>query len=212
MKLFLDLDNTVTESRGAISDEMFKELSGFFHDVVIVSGASKEQMEKQLCGLPCILLAQNGNDTPYWKNTLTLAQRMVINYHITQYASIGEDHVEDRGCQISYSFTGHHAPIEVKKAFDPDGSIRRGVLLENPRPARIDIKVGGTTCLDYFPLGRDKGANIKRFINKLGWSVGECLYIGDALFPGGNDESVQGVIPTFQVKNHLETLAFLETL
>ena len=40
----------------------------------------------------------------------------------------------------------------------------------------------------------------------------ESIYFGDMLFPGGNDESVIGVIKTVSVDNPVDTLAKLVAL
>jgi len=44
----------------------------------------------------------------------------------------------------------------------------------------------------------------------MGWNKKGCLYIGDALFPGGNDETVVGVIETKSVRNPEDTFTLLE--
>lgn len=116
------------------------------------------------------------------------------------------------GAQISYSFVGHHADITLKKEFDPGGSKRREVLASHPPPVGIEVRVGGTTCLDYFPYGLNKGFNVRKYASLRGWPMRECIYVGDALFPGGNDESVIGVMPTFPVQDPEETYGFLTTL
>lgn len=213
MHLFLDLDNTVTESRGKISPEMFETLSGL-ENVIIVSGAEVKQIRAQIGDLNCMILAQNGNDNPIWTRKLNKRERLEIMNHIDTFTTkIKEDQLEDRGAQISYSFVGHHAPIEEKKAFDPKGQYRREVLEKYPLQSDlIEIKIAGTTCFDYLPKGLHKGYNIGKFIDLMGWKKIDCLYIGDALFPGGNDETVIGVIPTFPVENHLENLKFLKNL
>lgn len=212
LKIFADLDNTVTESRGKISPEMFQELSRF-ENVCIVSGAEKKQILSQIGDLKCYVLAQNGNDTTFWTKLLTEKERIEIMSHIQQFAEVGEDFIEDRGCQITYSFTGHHAPVEIKKAFDPDGKKRKEILEKYPLESEtIEVKIGGSTCLDYYPKGFNKGTNVAKFIDYMGWDRNDCVYIGDALFKGGNDETVVGVIETHQVKNHLETLEYLKTL
>jgi len=213
MKIFLDMDNTVTESRGPISPEMYEMLSKF-ETVLICSGASKEQMINQIGDLKCLHMAQNGNHTDFWHRELTEDERNEIQAHMALYApTMEEDQFEDRGCQISYSFTGHHAPRDIKLAFDPTGEKRRAILKQYPlRSDLIEVKIGGTTCLDYYPLGLNKGYNVRKMIQYMKWDKNDCIYIGDALFPGGNDETVVGVIKTKQVKNHLETLEFLKTL
>lgn len=207
---FLDLDNTVTESRGKISPEMFDTLSKI-ESVIIVSGADEKQIRSQIGDLKCEILAQNGNSNSIWKRELNEKEREEIMRHINSFAQIGEDQLEDRGAQISYSFVGHHAPIEDKKAFDPKGEYRRKVLKNYPlENDLIEVKIAGTTCFDYLPKGLHKGYNVAKFAKYMGWKKADCLYIGDALFPGGNDETVIGVIPTFPVENHLETLDFLK--
>jgi hypothetical protein len=44
------------------------------------------------------------------------------------------------------------------------------------------------------------------------WQKEDCLYIGDALFPGGNDETVVGVIPTQLVKDYHATYTYLSSI
>ena len=76
----------------------------------------------------------------------------------------------------------------------------------------VDVVPGGTTCLDFFLRGKNKGYNVLRLIKKEGWLHEDCIYVGDALFPGGNDETVLGVIPTHAVKDPDETFAFVQSL
>ena len=44
----------------------------------------------------------------------------------------------------------------------------------------------------------------------MGWNKEECLYVGDALFPGGNDAVVVGVVPTHQIKDPDDTFRFIK--
>lgn len=211
MKIFLDLDNTVTASRAEIDMRMYDVLA-HVRDKVVISGASEEQIKKQLRGLPCIILSQNGNVNPLWQRLLTSEEREKILAHIRLYGDPNlYDAMEDRGAQISYSMTGHHADHSVKRAYDPGGVKRREILAKYPAPEGIEIKIGGTSCLDYIPAGLNKGANIKEFIRRKGWKLRDCIYVGDALFEGGNDETVIGVIATFPVKGWEDTLKYLTT-
>ena len=59
--------------------------------------------------------------------------------------------------------------------------------------------------------GKHKGFNIAQFLNYQGWRKDDCIYIGDALFPGGNDAAVIGVIPTHAVKDDVETFEFIKS-
>lgn len=219
MKYFLDLDNTVTESRGKISQKMFDLLSKL-DNVVIISGAEFKQIRSQIGDLNCLVMAQNGNHNPFWKRFLTQEEKEKISQHIDKYSedfvrlvysSNVFDMYEDRGCQIGFSLTGHHAPVEIKRAFDPDGRKRREILDKYPLPEGIECRIGGTTTMDYFAKGLNKGYNVKKLLEILHWKPEECMYIGDALFPGGNDETVIGIIPTHAVKNHEETYEYLSS-
>jgi len=60
-----------------------------------------------------------------------------------------------------------------------------------------------------FHFGKNKGYNVRQFIEKMAWDPDQSIYIGDALFPGGNDETVIGVIPTKAVKDYRETYDYL---
>ena len=47
----------------------------------------------------------------------------------------------------------------------------------------------------------NKGTNVQKIIDYMQWSKDECIYFGDGLFPGGNDEFVIGVIDTVSVSD-----------
>lgn len=209
---FFDLDNTVTPSRSEIHPAIFDTLN-HIKNKVIISGASEEQMRSQLGGLRCAVMSQNGNVNSLWKRLLTTEEQELILKHIELYSDKTNptDKTENRGAQVSYSFVGHHAPLEIKKTFDPTGEKRRKMLETFPLPAGIEAKIAGTTCIDYLPIGLNKGTNILKYIELKGWKRRDCIYVGDALFPGGNDETVIGVIPAFSVKMWRDTLEFLTT-
>ena len=66
---FFDLDGCITESRQIISLKMRKKLlSLFFKEgmFVVISGAETERIKKQMNGIPCIPMGQNGNAAPDW--------------------------------------------------------------------------------------------------------------------------------------------------
>jgi len=98
-----------------------------------------------------------------------------------------------------------------KKSFDPDFSIRTGMLNKCPfESAGLEVRVAGSTTFDYIETGKHKGSNILLLLEHTGWRSGDCLYFGDRLLPGGNDESVIGIIDTQEVKNHTHTLELLK--
>lgn len=86
---------------------------------------------------------------------------------------------------------------------DPDKAIRRMMLdcfeteIVELNHLGVQALIGDTSCIDFTIY--HKGDNVRRFVEQIGWCKGECIYLGDALLPGGNDYSVVGVIPTLAV-------------
>lgn len=234
---FFDLDNTLTRSRSHIAPEhavILQKLASIA-DVTVVTGGRKSQIEKQLdpeMHGHYYVLAQNGNEafhrngTELWLRRPTTEQKTAIlaliekmKSHLALAVVNENDLVEDRGCSIAYSTIGHNEDVSKKESYDPDHG-KRLTLIETFRPQvdalrdehGIEVRTGGTTCLDFFHAGKHKGYNIAEFLNVMQWDTHDCLYIGDALFPGGNDETVIGVIPTQSVDDYHETYEHLSKL
>jgi HAD superfamily hydrolase (TIGR01484 family) len=88
------------------------------------------------------------------------------------------------------SALGQHAPLDLKKAWDPDQIKRQQIKkeLEEKLP-EVNITIGGATSIDILPKGFNKASGLMRLLNKLEMSIEDMLFIGDAVFPGGNDYS-----------------------
>lgn len=221
---FFDLDGTLCESREAIGLDVAGALALLERmgaDTIIVSGAEKQRIEQQLGNNSVkYLMAQCGSDTPFWKKKLTERDEIEVRRHIALiqkrlkydwgYGSGDERFVENRGSQITFSLTGFDCDHKFKKDFDPDTRRRQVILKEIPFfSLNLECKIAGTTSLDYNHKEYTKGKNIKRFIDHLGWRREDCIYFGDRFFPGGNDETVMGVIDCVVVsgpKDFLEKL------
>lgn len=223
---FFDMDGTLTRSRSEISDGAaagLRELILSGGDVVVVSGATKDQIIKQLGEITkeVVVMAQNGNhaESPtgetLWRNELTEVQKNGVFdlvskmiRHADLVVNNTADLVEDRVCQISYSLIGHNARLEDKEVADPEKVIRNSLIFRfEPEVAElgnigVQARVGGTTCVDFTIC--HKGENVRRFVEQMGWDCEECIYVGDSLFEGGNDHSVVGVIPTLAVDSPKE--------
>jgi HAD superfamily hydrolase (TIGR01484 family) len=224
--LFFDMDGTITLSRSLISPKMKGLLASLSQTIAITSGSHNDQMSFQVDGLKLIKMGQNGNHVIHpdlgelWNDPLTSEQKAEIMEHAskvwnacTHKVPDEEDLFEDRGAQISLSLYGHHADPVVKRAFDGDFKKRKVLLEQFPFVSdTLEVKFGGSTCLDYFPKGKNKGFNIDRLITQLNWNKDECLFFGDALFPGGNDETVVGVIETISVTDPEDTFQKLTSL
>lgn len=126
------------------------------------------------------------------KNEVMKALNEIISSGIYGIAPVieGDEVIEDRLTQISISALGQHAPIELKKTWDPDQVKRQEMkkILEAKLPD-VSIIIGGTTTLDILTKGFDKAKGLIRLLDKLGMTIDDMVFVGDAIFPGGNDYS-----------------------
>lgn len=219
---FFDMDGTICESRQVISLKMQEALFTLklkHNTVVVISGAERERILKQLNRLDVTyIMAQSGADTPFWRRFLSERDRVEIRRHINQIKKTyphllgpADDLLQDRGSQITFSFTGHNANIEDKKKFDPDGQMRTSILHARKFFSNnLEVRVAGTTCFDYTLKNYTKGRNILKLIDRMEWKKEDCIYFGDAFFKGGNDETVKGIIDTEEVKGPQDLLEKLK--
>ena len=224
--LFFDMDQTIAPSRQMILPDMYAYLSSLPQDIIVVSGSSIEQIPNQLADLRSFRLGQNGNHAidqaglELWHYPLEEHHRTEILDHISEIVELLEhplkhewNPIEDRGAQITFSPIGNTAPVELKKTYDPDRKKRESLLASIPFASQeLIVKIGGSTSLDYLHKDRHKGTNVKRLIDLMSWNKDDCVYFGDGLYPGGNDEAVIGVIETIPVSDHLDCYTKLHNL
>lgn len=216
---FFDMDKTIAPSRQPILPEMYALLAALDQDVIIVSGQATDKIAWQSANLPAIKLGQNGNHAvdldgmQLWSFPLTKAEQAEIMVHIDAVMQLLDakpnpdwSPVENRGAQITFSPIGNEAPLAIKQAYDPDMKKRLALLASVPFDSpNLVVKIGGSTSFDYIHKDKNKGTNVQRLIDRQGWQADDCIYYGDGLFPGGNDEAVIGVIETVPVIDHLDT-------
>ena len=83
---------------------------------------------------------------------------------------------------------GQQAPIEEKKKWDADFSKRKKMKDRlDPLIPEFSVRLGGTTSIDVTKHGIDKAYGIRKLRDTLGIAIDEMIFVGDALFPGGND-------------------------
>ena len=122
-------------------------------------------------------------------------------------AKIWGERVEDRGSQITFSGLGQEAPLDAKKAWDPDFSKRKAmqVLLRKALPD-LSVNIGGSTSLDITHAGIDKAYAMRRLAEHSGIATADMLFLGDAIYPGGNDDAVRAAgMDTIAVRDVAET-------
>lgn len=112
-----------------------------------------------------------------------------INPNENPYGEVAED----RGSQITFSMCGQQAPPGIKKSWDPDRSKRLTLAasMDKILDGKYAITVGGATSVDVSRIGQDKAYGVNKFLAFMHAVPEEAIFIGDALFEGGNDYPVK---------------------
>jgi phosphomannomutase len=237
-----DLDDTLSVSKQPIQEREAQAFATLLNTMKggIVSGAKISQMESQviahlpegtnLSNLYCFTqnaascyLYKEGSFAPVYSFLFTEEESKEVLQALTDVLEEtnlleGEpsygDRIEHRGSQITLSALGQSAPPEVKKVWDPDQK-KRSMLRERllPRIPNFDIGIGGGTSLDITKKGINKTYAISWLKEHEGIDIQDMVYVGDALFPGGNDAVVIPTgIPTVATKGPEETTLIIERI
>lgn len=120
--------------------------------------------------------------------------------------------IEDRGTQMSFAPLGVDAPLALKKVWDPDHQKRSRIVRDiTPFLPGATIVIGGTTHIDISAGTFDKGTALLQLLKKEQLAKDDIVYVGDALFPGGNDERAQDAgIECIQVAGPTDTAVRIE--
>ena len=238
--IVFDLDGTLAESKASLDAEMAVLFSALLNivKVAVISGGDWPQFEKQvLSNLPhddhlknLSLLPTCGTKfyqyTADWKKIysedFTAEQKEKIISSLKQaidasgfkVEKVWGETIEDRGSQITFSALGQQAPLEEKKKWDPDFIKRKKMktLLEKLIP-EFSVRLGGATSIDVTKPGIDKAYGIRKLRDILSIGIKEMIFIGDALFPGGNDYPAEeaGVV-SIRVRDPNESKRVIETI
>lgn len=123
--------------------------------------------------------------------------------------------IEDRGSQITFSAMGQQAPAEKKARWDPGHAKRKGIAerLDKLLGGKFEARIGGTTSIDVTRAGQDKAYGIAMICENIGTTVSDIVFIGDALFEGGNDYSVTKTgVETVQVSSPDDTAELIRAV
>lgn len=115
--------------------------------------------------------------------------------------------IEDRGSQITFSALGQLAPLSEKIVWDPD-HLKRTKVLNFVRPLlkEFDVKIGGTTTIDVNKKGVNKAYALRRMEEYSGIAIKDMLFVGDAIFKGGNDyQALETGVDSVKVKGPEDT-------
>jgi hypothetical protein len=238
--IVFDLDGTLAPSKSSLGEEtaaLLHDLLGVVK-VAVISGGAWFQFEKQLlsdiphddrltnlsllptCGTKFFQYARDWIQV--YSEDLTAEQREKIIDSLkkaTEQAGFRAEKVwgeviEDRGSQITFSALGQQAPLEEKERWDADFFKRKKItaILETLIP-EFSIRMGGATSIDVTKPGIDKAYGIRKLRDILHISLKEMVYIGDALFPGGNDYPVeQAGVVSISVRGPADTNLVIKTI
>jgi len=238
--IVFDLDGTLAQSKAAIDSEMATLLTGLLGvaKVAIISGGDLPQFQTQvLAHLPqddrlkglSILPTCGTRFYQYagaWQKlyaedlSATQKQKIIAALNTAVDASgfratkTWGDAIEDRESQITYSALGQQAPLDEKKTWDPDFAKRTKIkAILDPLLPDFAVQLGGATSIDVTLPGIDKAYGIGKLRDTLHIPIAEMIYVGDALFPGGNDYPARrtGAV-CIQVANPDETKRVIEAV
>jgi phosphomannomutase len=235
-----DLDGTLAASKSPLDAEMATLLGALLGvvQVAVISGGDWPQFKQQLlshlpAGAPLQRLSilptsgtkffqYAGDWEELYSEDFTATQRDSILAALAQAigtADLRIDRVwgeatEDRGSQITYSALGQHAPSDAKAAWDPDFAKRKRLkALLDPLIPGFSVRLGGATSIDITAPGVDKAYGIAKLRDVLGIALDEMIFIGDALFPGGNDyPAEQAGVVSIHIRDPDETKRVVEAI
>ena len=238
--IVFDLDGTLAESKSAVDPEMsglLHDLLGIVK-VAVISGGGWPQFEKQVvsklphderlrelsllptCGTK--FYQYSGEWKKLYEEDFTRDEREKIFSSLKQalreagykVAKVWGEVIEDRGSQITFSALGQQAPLEEKNKWDPDYTKRKKIkaILDNIIP-QFSVRIGGSTSIDITKPGIDKAYGIGKLRDLLHISLKEMIYIGDALFVGGNDYPAEKAgVDSIPVKGPDETKRVIQAI
>jgi phosphomannomutase len=215
-----DLDDTLGPSQREVPKQVRAQLALLcsHRNVCVVSGATPSQFQSCLLDLEpeigqaghLYLLACYGAQRGRYRagawvfetiRSLTVQQRQDAKRTIRAEAVrlglwLADEEVvgvrmDDRGSQITFSALGRDAARVRKIAWDPEGQ-RRQALVDAVSSQLADcvVRLGGGTSVDVLPVGVDKGTALTELLIDLYLDPAHCLFVGDRLYPGGNDYPV----------------------
>ncbi|MDE1855743.1 MAG: HAD-IIB family hydrolase [Candidatus Micrarchaeota archaeon] len=238
-----DLDGTLAPSKSRMDSEMSSLIVELleYKDFAVISGGRFEQFQKQFVSglenrperfsrlylLPTCATAfykfEEGEWQKVYSEDLSSEQKVrIMQAFETALRQAGYQKpekvygqiLEDRGTQITFSANGQEAPLELKTAWDPDQKKRLLIksYLDKLLP-EFEIRVGGTNSIDVTKKGIDKAYGIRKIESYFGYKIGEMLFLGDALFDGGNDYPVKQVgVDSIQVSGPEDTKKILRDI
>ncbi|CUS45246.1 MAG: HAD-IIB family hydrolase [Pseudomonadota bacterium] len=235
-----DLDGTLAESKQPLQEPMGEALADLLGvaQVAVISGGDWPQFEKQVASrLPARadltrlwlmpttgtkLYRYDGSWRAVYAELFDDAQKHAIfdafDAALKATGFVPEktwgERIEDRGSQITFSALGQQAPLDAKEHWDPDFAKRKVIQADlRKRLPGLSINMGGATSIDVTREGVDKAYGLKKLRDTSGILLDAMLFIGDAIFPGGNDYPAKELgLDTVRVRDPGDTLSAIAAI
>jgi hypothetical protein len=235
-----DLDNTLAASKQPLEADMGEALADLLGvvEVAVISGGDWPQFLKQVASrlperadlkrlwlMPTTgtkLYRHDGEWTPVFAELFSEEERRtIVDAFAASLATTGfkpertwGEQVEDRGSQVTFSALGQQAPLEEKERWDPDFAKRKVIQADlRERLPGLSINMGGATSIDITREGVDKAYGLKKLRDASGIPLDAMMFIGDAIFPGGNDYPAFTLgLDTVRVRDPKETIAVIAAI
>ncbi|MEV5023333.1 HAD-IIB family hydrolase [Sphingobium sp. LMA1-1-1.1] len=236
-----DLDGTLAESKQPLGEPMGNALARLLQvaHVAVISGGDWPQFDKQVASrlperadrsrlwlMPTtgtkLYTHREGRWAPVYAELFEEAQKQAIlaafdaSLEATGFVpeEVWGERIEDRGSQITFSALGQQAPIHAKEIWDPDFAKRKVIQADlRQRLPGLSINMGGATSIDITREGVDKAYGLKKLRDASGIALEAMMFIGDAIFPGGNDYPAKELgLDTVRVRDPQETLAVIDAI
>ena len=138
--------------------------------------------------------------------TLEQAARELGYWEADQLAA-GDEIIENRLSQVTFSALGQKAGTKAKYAWDPDHR-KREAIVARCRELLPDFlyEIGGTTSINVATPGMNKQFGMTHLLEELQVAKSDVLYFGDMTQEGGNDYPVVEMgFDTITVRSHEDT-------
>ena len=237
--IIFDLDGTLAESKASLDAEMATLLARLLEvvKVAVISGGAWAQFEKQVlsylpqderlkdlsllptCGTK--FYRYDGAWQKLYSEDFSAEEKeriiSALNKAIDQSGFRAVKHwgdlIEDRGSQITFSALGQEAPLDEKKKWDSDFK-KREKIKEILKPLISDIfhSIGRLDVDRCHQAGHRQGLwRQKAPARYLASPFEDMIFVGDAIFPGGNDyPAKQAGVVSIEVRDPHETKRVIE--
>lgn len=143
------------------------------------------------------------------KITTTLEQAArELGYWEADRLKPGDQIIENRLSQVTFSALGQAMGTSEKYSWDPDLKKRQAIVArcQELLPGFL-YEIGGTTSINVAAPGMNKEFGMTHLLEELHVEKTDVLYFGDMTQPGGNDYPIVEMgIDTITVRSHEDTL------